>query len=143
MAQPLGFPETLLRGNEAFYIKNKLMSQGLGKGGFSEEQIAHYISLCTSENIHGVCEDYRAGATIDLQVDTEDFESGRKIQCPAMVLWGEHSHTSRHHDPARAWADYASNIERARALPCGHYPMEQAPEETYQELRAFFSVPSP
>ena len=140
MAQPLGFPETLLRGNEAFYIKNKLMTQGLGKGGFSEEQIAHYISLCTPENIHGVCEDYRAGATLDLQMDTEDFESGRKIECPSMVLWGAHSHTARHHNPAQAWADYASNIERARALPCGHYPMEQAPEETYQELLAFFKV---
>jgi hypothetical protein len=24
-------------------------------------------------------------------------------------------------------------------LPCGHYPTEQAPEETYQELSHFFA----
>ncbi len=139
LAQPVGFPETLLRGNEAFYIRSKLMSQGLGKGGFSEEEIAHYTSLCTAENIHGVCEDYRAAATLDLQMDKLDLESNNKIACPVMLLWGEHSHTARHHDPAQAWARYAGNIVRARALPCGHYPSEQAPEETYQELMSFFS----
>jgi hypothetical protein len=25
-----------------------------------------------------------------------------------------------------------------QALPCGHYPSEQAPEDTYRELRSFF-----
>jgi len=27
---------------------------------------------------------------------------------------------------------------RGKALPCGHYPAEQVPDETYAELRAFF-----
>jgi hypothetical protein len=32
-----------------------------------------------AENIHGVCEDYRAGATIGYEMDTaEDFEEGRR-----------------------------------------------------------------
>lgn len=138
MAQKRGFPETLLRGNEAFYIRDKLMKQGPGKGGFTEAEILEYIRVCTPENIHAVCEDYRAAATLDLQMDTEDFLAGRKVQPPALVLWGAKSHTAHHHDPRIEWPKYCAQIERMTELPCGHYPTEQAPEETLGELLAFF-----
>ena len=138
MAQPKGFPETLLRNNEEYYIRNKLMKQGPGKGGFTEDEIQEYIRVCTPENIHGVCEDYRAGATIDLQMDTADFEAGRKVQPPALIIWGQQSHTAHHHDPTIEWPKYCANIERMVALPCGHYPTEQAPKETLSEFLEFF-----
>ena len=60
----------MLKGNEEFYIRDKLMKQGPGKGGFK----------------------------------------------------------------------YCANIIRMAELPCGHYPTEQAPEETYQELSKFFAT---
>jgi len=140
MAQPFDFPERLLKGNEEFYIRRKLMKQGLGKGGFSEEEIREYIRCCTPENIHGVCEDYRACATIDFEMDTADFDAGHKVDCPTLVLWGEHSHTNKHFTPRDTWPAYASNIVRFACLPCGHYPSEQAPAETYAELRNFFGT---
>ena len=37
-------------------------------------------------NIHGMCEDYRASASIDLQHDAADLAT--KIQCPLVTLWG-------------------------------------------------------
>jgi haloacetate dehalogenase len=138
MAQPYDFPERLLKGNEEYYIRKKLMKQGLGKGGFTEEEIREYVRCCTPENIHGVCEDYRACATIDFEMDKADFEAGRKVRCPTLVLWGEKSHTNKLFDPRETWPQYAENIVRMQALPCGHYPSEQAPEETYAELRGFF-----
>lgn len=138
LAQPYDFPERLLRGHEAYYVRRKLMTQGIGKGGFTEEEIAEYVRVCTPEQIHGVCEDYRAGATIDFEMDREDFEAGRKVGCPALVLWGQQSHTERHFAPREAWPRYCARIDRMVALPCGHYPSEQAPDETYQELRQFF-----
>jgi len=138
MAQPYDFPERLLKGNEEYYIRKKLMKQGLGKGGFTEDEIREYVRCCTPENIHGVCEDYRACATIDFEMDKADFEAGRKVRCPTLVLWGEKSHTNKLFDPRATWPDYAENIVRMQALPCGHYPSEQAPEETYAELREFF-----
>lgn len=138
MAQPKGFPETLLRNNEEYYIRNKLMTQGPGKGGFTEAEITEYIRVCTPENIHAVCEDYRAAATLDLQMDTEDFKAGRKVQAPTLILWGEKSHTSQYQNPLTEWPQYCANIVRMKALPCGHYPTEQAPDETFAELLAFF-----
>ena len=138
MAQPYDFPERLLRGHEEYYIRSKLMKQGLGKGGFTEEELREYVRLCTPEYIHGVCEDYRAAATVDFEMDTADFEAGRKIDCPVLVLWGAHSHTEHHYDPRQAWSRYCSRIVRMQALPCGHYPSEQAPDDTYRELYQFF-----
>jgi len=138
MAQPYDFPERLLKGNEEYYIRGKLTKQGLGKGGFTEEEIREYIRVCTPEQIHGVCEDYRAAATVDFELDKAAFEAGRRIGCPALVLWGAKSHTEHHYNPREAWPRYCANIARMAALPCGHYPSEQAPEETYQELSAFF-----
>jgi len=139
MAQPYDFPERLLRGNEEYYIRGKLTKQGLGKGGFTEEEIREYVRVCTPEQIHGVCEDYRAAATIDFEMDTADFKSGRKVSCPALVLWGELSHTGKHYSPREVWPRYCANVVRMQSLPCGHYPSEQAPEQTYEELRRFFA----
>jgi len=138
MAQPYDIPEKLIEGKEDFYILKKLTQMGIGKGGFSKETLAEYARVCTPENIHGVCEDYRAAVTVDMAMDTADFEAGRKVSCPTAVFWGEKSHTEKYYDPRKAWPQYASNIVRIRPLPCGHYPAEQVPDDVYSELTAFF-----
>jgi hypothetical protein len=34
------------------------------------------------------CEDYRVGASSDLELDDADLAAGRKLACPTFVLWG-------------------------------------------------------
>jgi haloacetate dehalogenase len=138
MAQPFDIPEKLIEGREDYYILKKLTKMGIGKGGFAQETLKEYARCCTPENIHAVCEDYRAAITVDMDMDTKDFEAGRKIDCPVAVFWGAQSHTEKFYDPKTAWPDYCSNIVNMRALPCGHYPAEQAPDEVYAELYEFF-----
>ena len=138
MAQPYPIPEQLIEGREDFYILKKLTAMGIGKGGFSQETLKEYARCCTPENIHAVCEDYRAGVTVDMAMDTADFEAGRRIECPVAVYWGELSHTEKFFDPRKAWPAYASNIVKLTPLPCGHYPAEQVPDLVYEELRGFF-----
>jgi len=138
MAQPYDIPEKLIEGKEDFYILKKLTQMGIGKGGFSKETLAEYARVCTPQNIHGVCEDYRAAVTVDMAMDTADFEAGRKVNCPTAVYWGEKSHTEKYYNPRTAWPQYSSNIVRIRSLPCGHYPAEQVPDDVYHELSAFF-----
>jgi len=137
MAQPYDYPERML---EAYglerYIRKKLDKKGVGMSGFAPEALAEYIRCCTPENIHGVCEDYRAAATIDLEHDEADLHV--KIAMPMLVLWGERSHVQRSFKPIEAWMERASDV-RGKMLPCGHYPAEQVPDETYAELRSFFS----
>jgi haloacetate dehalogenase len=138
MAQPYDFPERLLAGKEEYYIRLKLGSQGLGKGGFTEDAIREYVRCCTPENIHGVCEDYRAGATIDFEMDKKDLDAGNKIACPVLVIVGGQSHTAKFYGYEKGWSTYVTNLAGCIALPCGHYPAEQAPDETYASLRDFF-----
>jgi haloacetate dehalogenase len=93
--------------------------------------------------IHAICEDYRATFGVDLEMDTADFEKGRKIGCPVLLLWGATGGVGRNHDPGPEviWQRYASNIVAAKALPCGHNLSEEAPKETTAALLEFFAGP--
>jgi len=137
MAQPYDFPERLLSGNLEYYMRKKLEKHMHGQGGLEPEAVAEYIRCCTPEQIHAVCEDYRAAATLDLEMDTADYEAGNRITCPVLVLWGDKSHVEQHFKPREAWPPYAANIVGMRAVSSGHYPQEQAPQETLEELDRF------
>ena len=139
MAQPYDFPERLLAGRESYYIRRKLDKPGVGTAGFTDEALAEYLRCCTPENIHAVCEDYRAAISIDFELDRNDLDAGRKVRCPTLVLWGEKSHVERSFEPLEAWRHYAVNLADGRRLPCGHYPAEQAPDETCAALVGFFA----
>jgi haloacetate dehalogenase len=136
MAQAYDYPEAMI---EAYgferYIRRKLDKKGVGLSAFTPEAMAEYIRCCTRENIHAVCEDYRAAVGIDLEHDEADLAT--KIAMPMLVLWGEKSHVNRSYKPIEAWRERASDV-RGKMLPCGHYPAEQSPDETCAELRAFF-----
>lgn len=136
MAQPYDYPEAMI---EAYgferYIRRKLDKKGVGMSAFTPEALAEYIRCCTRENIHAVCEDYRAAFGIDLGHDEADL--ARRIEMPMLVLWGEKSHVNRSYRPMEAWRERATDWH-GRMLACGHYPAEQAPDETSAELRAFF-----
>ncbi len=140
MAQPYDVPEQLFAGKESYYIDKKLTVMGIGKGGFTPETLAEYRRCCTAENLNAVCEDYRAGATLDFEMDKADFEAGRKIKCPTLITWGEKSHTEKMFDARVAWPLYAANIYKLLPLPCGHYPAEQVPDQVYSELDAFLKA---
>jgi haloacetate dehalogenase len=137
MAQPYDYPEKMI---EAYgferYIRRKLDKPGVGLSAFTPEAMAEYIRCCNAQNIHAVCEDYRAAVGIDLEHDEADL--GVRIPMPMLVLWGEKSHVNRSYEPIEAWRERAADV-RGRMLPCGHYPAEQAPEETFAELRGFFA----
>lgn len=71
-------------------------------------------------------------------LDRQDLEAERTITCLVLVVVGGQSHTTRFYRYEQAWATYASNLVGCVALPCGHYPAEQAPDETYATLCKFF-----
>ena len=87
-----------------------------------------------------MCEDYRATAGVDLEMDTVDFDAGRRIETPLLLLWGATGAVGRQNKPAEVWKNYAVDMRGAEALPCGHYLSEEAPEETYRALHGFFSA---
>jgi haloacetate dehalogenase len=140
MIQPYPTPETMISANPEFFIRRKLSKTDQGTGFFDPEALAEYIRCIKDpRTVYGMCEDYRATFGVDLDMDTADFDAGRKVTCPSMILWGEKGGVGRNHDAGKVWADYASRIERTATVPSGHYLQEECPEETYTELRNFLA----
>src|SRR5262244_1259810 len=70
--------------------------------------------------------------------DKKDLEASHRIACPVLVIVGGQSHTAKFYGYEKGWATYVENLVGCVALPCGHYPAEQAPDETHAELGRFF-----
>jgi len=141
--QPYDLPERMMGADPDWFIEKKLAKTKQGLSFFDAAALAEYKRCFRNpETIHAICEDYRATFGIDLEMDTKDFEAGRKIECPVLLLWGATGGVGRNHKPgpAEIWRNYATNITSAQALPCGHYLSEEAPKETTEALRAFFSA---
>jgi haloacetate dehalogenase len=131
LAQPYDLPERLLAADP-----EKTLFRG-GSEALTPEAMEQYVRcLRDPETIHATCEDYRAAATLDFAHDAEDREAGRRIACPVLALWGRKGFLEEHYDVLEVWRGWAEEV-RGRALKCGHYLPEEAPEETYAELRAF------
>ncbi|MDH3241608.1 MAG: alpha/beta hydrolase [Alphaproteobacteria bacterium] len=139
MAQPFDFPEHFLGLDLAYYIRRKLDKKGVGLGPFTADAMAEYVRCCTPENIHAVCEDYRATLGVDFEMDGADLAAGRRIACPLLVIWGENSHVGRHLDPRGTWTAWADDIT-FKPFPSGHYPAEQDPDLTLAAFFAFFDA---
>jgi haloacetate dehalogenase len=83
-----------------------------------------------------MCEDYRAGASIDLEHDRSDAENA--IRCPTLILWGNKSPTtSALFDVEAAWRNEGANMQ-FKAIESGHFLPEENPKETFSALNAFF-----
>ena len=142
MAQKAPFPEKLICADLDYYINYKLNKKGVGLSIFAPEAFSEYVRCTTPEQIHAVCEDYRATVTLDYAFDKADFEAGRKIACPVFALWGENSHVGRHLKPIESWSRWADDL-RGHAIPTGHYPAEQRPDLVGPALLDFFSGREP
>ncbi|MGG5889212.1 alpha/beta fold hydrolase [Falsiroseomonas sp. HC035] len=141
MAQKAPFPEKLLCADLDYYINYKLNKKGVGLSIFSPEAFSEYVRCTTPEQVHAVCEDYRATVTLDYEMDREDFGK-RRIECPVLVLWGSNSHVGRHLAVMEAWSPWAPDL-RGWAIPTGHYPAEQRPDLVLGAFLPFFSGEEP
>jgi haloacetate dehalogenase len=135
LIQPAPFPETLISADPEFYLNSMLGIGKLKPKAITPEAFAEYLRCFRDPaTVHATCEDYRAGATIDLEHDEADIE--RKITCPVLVLWGEKGFLHRNYDTLAIWREHAVDV-RGRSMPSGHFIPEEAPEETLTELRSF------
>jgi haloacetate dehalogenase len=139
LIQPFDLPERLIGGDPAYFLKTLLTRwSGAGLAPFAEEALAEYVRCFSDpEVIHATCEDYRAGATIDVELDGADL-GRRMIRCPTLALFGgENRRLARRRDVVEVWRQWATDVH-GHALPCGHFLPEEAPDETYAALREFF-----
>jgi haloacetate dehalogenase len=102
------------------------------------EAMAEYLRCyCCSGTIHAACEDYRAAADIDLEMDEADDKAGHKISAPVLALWGAKGVVGHLWDVLATWRAKATSVS-GRALDCGHLLPEEQPAEVLAELQQFF-----
>lgn len=137
LIQPAELPERLITAQAEYFFRNTLKSLSGDISAFTPEAVAQYVR-CWSDpaTIHGMCEDYRASASIDLQHDEADLQ--HKVRCPLLVLWGANGFIGRTYDILAIWRERAERVQ-GYGLPSGHFLAEEAPEETYHALQIFFS----
>ena len=103
----------------------------------SDIQIEYLRTSSLPENIHGQCEDYRAGASIDLKHDEADLD--KKIACPLLTLWGLKGPMGRIYDVLSIWKERGVNVT-GKGLPGGHNLQEDVPADVLAELRPFLKA---
>lgn len=138
LAQPNPVPETLIAGKSDFYLEHLLESWAADRDALDPEAVEAYRRAYRKESVvRASCEDYRAGLSLDLEHDRASREAGEIIECPLLVLWGAVRDRDSL-DILDIWEPWASDV-RGESLPCGHFLMEEAPEETLGKLRSFLS----
>jgi haloacetate dehalogenase len=139
LIQPAPMPERLIEADPAAYVRDVLGRRSAGLAPFDPRALAEYVRcLQQPGSAHGLCEDYRASATIDLVHDQMDLEEKNFLQQPLLVLWGEQGVVHQCFEPLKEWSKLAVNVQ-GKALPCGHYIPEEAPELLLNQVQLFFN----
>lgn len=139
LIQAAPLPERLIIADPAAYVRDVMGRRSAGLAPFDPRALAEYARcLALPGAAHGICEDYRASATIDLVHDQADLDAGHRLTMPLRVLWGEQGVVHRCFKPLVEWQKVADHVD-GEALPCGHYIAEEAPELLLDQVRRFLS----
>jgi haloacetate dehalogenase len=132
-----GIPEHMIAADPGYWV-GALTGQLLGEGASIEPTVMEDYVRCFRDpgTVTASCADYRAAAGVDLTDDDESFESGQKIECPVLVLWGTQGTVGRGCEPLAIWQQYAPDV-RGQSLPTGHFVPEEAPDLVSAALRDF------
>ena len=127
LIQAAQLPERLIEADPGAYVRDVMGGRSAGLAPFDARALAEYARcLALPGAAHGLCEDYRASAGIDLAHEREDRAEGRRLAMPLLVLWGEQGVVHRCFQPLQEWQRLADDV-RGWPLPCGHYIAEEAP----------------
>ncbi|TDX61534.1 haloacetate dehalogenase [Methylosinus sp. sav-2] len=139
LSQPAPKPEQLIGLDPKAFLTDTLASGT--KGGtldaFDARAFAHYrAAFDEPSRIHAFCEDFRAGAGPDRELDLADRAAGEKIVVPTLALWGAASFSGHGAALLEQWREWADDL-RGAEIDSGHYLAEEAPEATFAALDLF------
>lgn len=139
-AQPHPFPENVICAAPDAWWRAHTSREPKSPDFFDREALADYLrAIHSPEMIRGMCEDYRAAASIDLEHDRASRAALEKVQCPMLVLWGKKAKIEAWYDALAVWRQYCAAEVSGGAVNSGHYLAEEAPGEVLQKLTAFLS----
>ena len=135
LIQGRGLPERLLGAESEFFLRHQF-GRLLDSGAIEPAAFAEYLRCFGNpETIRATCDEYRAGASIDLEHDRAD--RGRKVQTPLHLLWGQHSGQGSGYDMLAVWREHAETVT-GQPIDSGHFIPEESPDVVYTSFREFF-----
>ena len=143
LALPTPLPERLIAGDpQAFFDLHVRAGMGLGREArrYPDEVLDTYRRILDDPaTVESMCEDYRAGATVDVEHDDTDRAAGRQITCPLLVLWAAAGGLPRFYgEPLEVWRAWAPDVCGA-AVEASHFMAEDKPDEVAGALLNFLA----
>ncbi|KAL8292811.1 hypothetical protein RQP46_000505 [Phenoliferia psychrophenolica] len=138
LALPSPLPETLFNGSTVFFESNIDSWTGSRfKGKFTAAAKSSWVDQYLEPAVvTGALEDYRAGASIDLDHDEADEKAGTAaVLCPLLALYSVH--LSRRFDVDAIWKDLGKASVRSVQVgdeQTGHFLPIEAVEDTVREV---------
>jgi len=169
LAQPAPMPERLIGADPQYYLQHLLERWKGRDAALDPRAVADYAqSFGQVATVEASCEDYRAGAGIDRELDLVDLNAGRRFDCRLLLIWALQYFAGQ--SPRPAWERWAKlpeqqvqpvqlehserrdHLERGdhRAgsqlpecledlcLDCGHFIAEEQPVACAEALCRFF-----
>ena len=139
LSQPTPFPERFIASDPDYFYETSLVGWGKARiEDFDAEQLADYRRCWRQpEMIHGSCSDYRAANFVDVELDAAD--KGRIVDCPTLVGYGADGVMAKLFDIPAEWRKLCANVT-ARAIPGGHFFIDQYPDETTTMIEDFLAA---
>jgi haloacetate dehalogenase len=143
LSEPPPKPEEEIGRDPLPYFEG-LMAKWNGTGTldpFDPRALESYRASCNEPSrIHAFCEDYRAGATIDIAADEADLAAAKRIACPVHVIWGEFYLTKGADETALAvWQRTFAPQATGQAVTGGHFVAEENAPATLASLQEFLT----
>ena len=139
LSQKEPLPESYLLGAPKAVFDNPF-----GHGSFGTEILDEYVSTYRdAARVHGICEEYRAAATIDVEHDRADKEASKRIECPMLHLWAEggplDTFYAKDGGPLGIWRQWAPRAQ-GQPIKGGHFFPEENPDQTAVLVKQFLSA---
>ena len=141
LAQPSPLPERLILGDpDGFWLAAERMGIKNNDRYPADVLDAYHAQIADPGFVTAMCEDYRAGATVDRAHDEAD-RGRRTIACPVRSLWAADGALPRFYDdPLEPWRPYAPDVTGRAVGGTSHFLVEDAPTEVAADLRDFFGL---
>ena len=106
---------------------------------FDPRVLAHYRAAWGDPSrIHALCEDYRAGATLDVEDDRDDEAAGRAIGCPVLIVASrDYLVKGSNTPPLDLWRGRLAPQAVGVEIDSGHFVGEENPDATTDALMGF------
>ncbi len=144
LSQPYPKPEEEIGRDPLPYFEGLLRSWSAAGdlAVFDRRALESYRQSCNEPTrIHAFCEDYRAGATRDIEADEADLAERKTIQCPTYVVWSDFYLVSgpvgHAQHPLDIWRQSFAPNAHGVGVTSGHFVAEENPSATLEALQEF------